>query len=192
MLPICNTVNFKGMPVYQFGREKRFFPSKFRSMERNFVEKEAAAVCPKQNRKIKRWSFTLVEIIIVIIILGILAAIGLPHFRKTIEMAKSTGAYSVLNQIQKLEQMYFAENQRYWSANNTTAINTFDVIISEPVEKAWNFSVMYNPDEYKGFKAIATRREGLCMQEKYASNRNITLDENGTFESTWYGCIKDL
>lgn len=65
--------------------------------------------------KIKQKSgFTLLEVIIVIIIVGVLASLALPRFFRTIEFSRSTEAFSGLQVLRgALERCYLARNFSY-------------------------------------------------------------------------------
>jgi len=60
--------------------------------------------------------FTLIELMIVIVIIGILAALAIPRFMSATDKAKRSEAVSILKQIYVLERSYWAENSVY-SAN---------------------------------------------------------------------------
>jgi prepilin-type N-terminal cleavage/methylation domain-containing protein len=57
--------------------------------------------------------FTLIELIIVVIILGILASIGLIQFLKTIERGRSAEARKILGSIRAAQGTYRLENSAY-------------------------------------------------------------------------------
>ncbi|MCD4779380.1 MAG: prepilin-type N-terminal cleavage/methylation domain-containing protein [Candidatus Omnitrophica bacterium] len=58
--------------------------------------------------------FTLLEIIIVIIIVGVLASLALPRFFSTVEFSRSTEALSASSSIrQSLERCYLGNNGNY-------------------------------------------------------------------------------
>ena len=55
-------------------------------------------------------SFTLIELIVVIIIVGILAAVGISQYSKTVEKSRGTEAKMIIGQIRKLAFAYRLEN----------------------------------------------------------------------------------
>ena len=58
----------------------------------------------------KRRGFTLIEILIVVVILGILAAIVIPQFTNATEQAEETAAHSQLNVLRGQVSLYFAKH----------------------------------------------------------------------------------
>ena len=73
-----------------------------------------------------RKGFTLIELLIVVVIIGILAAIAIPKFANTKEKAYLASMKSDLRNMATVEESYFADNQVYiaGSASNTTAGTT--------------------------------------------------------------------
>ena len=57
--------------------------------------------------------FTLLEILIVVVIIGILAGLAIPKFNKTIETAKGKEAYVTLETLRTAERMYYLDNDSY-------------------------------------------------------------------------------
>ena len=70
-----------------------------------------------------RKGFTLIELLIVVVIIGILAAIAIPKFANTKEKAYLASMKSDLRNMATTEESYFADNQVYTagSARNTTS-----------------------------------------------------------------------
>ena len=67
----------------------------------------------------KSWSrqsdggFTLLELLIVVAIIGILAAVAIPVFSHYVQRAKASEAFSVLQGIREKEEAYFSEYRQY-------------------------------------------------------------------------------
>jgi prepilin-type N-terminal cleavage/methylation domain-containing protein len=70
-----------------------------------------------------RKGFTLIELLIVVVIIGILAAIAIPKFANTKEKAYLASMKSDLRNMATTEEAYFADNQVYvsGSGSNTTS-----------------------------------------------------------------------
>src|SRR5688500_2168099 len=72
----------------------------------------------------KRQGFTLIELLIVIVIIGILAAIAIPKFGKTREKAYFKAMMSDLRNLQSQQEVYYSNpqnNYTYATATNNLA-----------------------------------------------------------------------
>ena len=113
--------------------------------------------------------FTLVEVLIVVIIIGILAAIGIPQFTASIEKAKGGEARAGLGHIQTGEKVYFAENETY-----TNDPADLDITLTQ---KYWTFGITTNSSST--YIAMAVRKGGICV------GQNILMDNIGTISGDW-------
>ena len=88
--------------------------------------------------KINKKGFTLIELLVVVLIIGILAAIALPQYRKSIAMAK----YATLKD--KARTIYEAE-QRYYLVNGTYSndFNKLDVTVKGCAISGWDCNFYY-------------------------------------------------
>ncbi len=68
--------------------------------------------------------FTLIELMVVIMIIGILASVGIPYYKKTIETSKATDALSLANMIANANKMNFLDTNSYASGTINDACNT--------------------------------------------------------------------
>jgi type II secretion system protein G len=69
-----------------------------------------------------RRGFTLVELAVVIVIIGVLAAFGVPRFLKSVERSKAAEAFSYLSAIRSAMERYQAQNGTY--ASDLTTLDT--------------------------------------------------------------------
>jgi type IV pilus assembly protein PilA len=67
------------------------------------------------NKKDSEKGFTLIELLVVIIIIGILAAIALPSFLNQSNKAKQSEAKTYVGTLNKGQQVYFTEKNRFGS-----------------------------------------------------------------------------
>lgn len=117
------------------------------------------------NRK----GFTLVEVLIVVIIIGILAAIGIPQFTESIEKAKGGEARAGLGHVQTGEKVYWAEHETY--VENRTQL---DITLTQ---KYWSFTI--DVPSSTSYTAYAVRSGGT------RAGQTISMNENGTVAGNW-------
>ncbi len=77
----------------------------------------------KQVRK----GFTLVELAVVIVIIGVLAAFGVPRFLKSVERSKAAEAFAYLSAVRAAQERYQAREGTY--ADNMSKL---DINVSVP------------------------------------------------------------
>ena len=75
----------------------------------------------------KRRGFTLVELAVVIVIIGVLAAFGVPRFINSVERSKAAEAYSYLSAVRSAQERYSAREGTYASV-----ISAIDIKFASP------------------------------------------------------------
>ena len=122
--------------------------------------------------------FTLVELLIVIIIIGILVTMAMPQYQKMVNRARWAEAMQLAGAIKTAETLYYAEyNDFTAAAANITALNTLDL---PPVAKRqFTFSIQTANRVYAVSKARTT------FLDDFATNGTwpyfcVSLDTNTT------------
>jgi prepilin-type N-terminal cleavage/methylation domain-containing protein len=73
-----------------------------------------------------RRGFTLVELAVVIVIIGVLAAFGVPKFLQSVEKSKASEAFNYWSSVQAAQERYMSQNGVYWQTSNT---DTLDIVL---------------------------------------------------------------
>ncbi len=73
-----------------------------------------------------RRGFTLVELAVVIVIIGVLAAFGVPKFLQSVEKSKASEAFNYWSSVQAAQERYMAQNGVYWQTSNT---DNLDIVL---------------------------------------------------------------
>jgi prepilin-type N-terminal cleavage/methylation domain-containing protein len=97
----------------------------------------------------KRKGFTLLELVIVVIIIGILIALAIPNFIRAVERSRWHAAASILSTIRSAQLRYYAQYRAYSSSMTNldmTIANTPDWTVNDPAGSSGEVaSVTYNP-----------------------------------------------
>jgi prepilin-type N-terminal cleavage/methylation domain-containing protein len=70
-----------------------------------------------------RKGFTLVELAVVIVIIGVLAAFGVPQFLKSVERSKAGEAFNYLAAVRSAQERFVAKDGVYAAATTSLDIN---------------------------------------------------------------------
>lgn len=109
----------------------------------------------KQNKS----GFTLLEIIIVIIIVGVLASLALPRFFATVEFSKSVEALNAMSVIRgSMERCFVATPNTYVGCNLDTGLGVNNLDVSDPAASPGaRFAYVVSGQGAAGYVITATR-----------------------------------
>ena len=68
------------------------------------------AVLPPQGGQRTAHGFTLIELLVVVLIIGILAAVAVPQYQKTIERSRAVEAMTLVKSVAQAAKSYYLEN----------------------------------------------------------------------------------
>ncbi|MCX5687435.1 MAG: prepilin-type N-terminal cleavage/methylation domain-containing protein [Candidatus Omnitrophica bacterium] len=119
--------------------------------------------------------FTLTELLIVVIIIGILIALALPMLVKTMEKAKLKEVLSSLNFIRTGEKAYFLEHNQY--TLNISDLNIDDPNTLNSNNRYFSYDITSVTASPHNFTARAMRIDGPY------SGKSCYIDKYGTITS---------
>src|SRR5512132_512483 len=94
-----------------------------------------------------RKGFTLIELLIVVVIIGILAAIAIPKFANTKEKAYIAAMKSDLRNLVTAQESYFADNVTYATTTSNLSYNSsagVTVTVSGATGTGWSATASHN------------------------------------------------
>lgn len=123
------------------------------------------------NQRQRHSGFTLIEVMIVVAILGVIAAIALPSYRDSVMKSRRSDAKSALMQASQAMEKYYTERQTYLGATLGTA--STDVYSTN------------SPDGYYTLSFTATpTAAAYTIQAAPTTGNAQTNDKCGTFTIT--------
>ncbi|HZC68991.1 MAG TPA: type IV pilin protein [Nitrospirales bacterium] len=125
--------------------------------------------------------FTLIELMIVVMILGLLVAVAVPAFQSYVKKAKSVEGEMALSEIQQLEDHYFDDNLQYSASLSTIGFNP-----SAPL-KYYTITIQLNGAGPPPFLYQATATANLD-EDPDLDAWVLTVDTNGS-STLQHGCI---
>ena len=141
----------------------------------------------KKDRRTREAGFTLIELMIVLTIVGILAAMAIPRFMRTSTKTKQKEAQLLLKQIYTMERAYRQEYDTYYPGNGgTVVVNPGGIITRLDVEimpsALYSYAVT---SDRTSFTATAGSRGASGLDD------DVTLDVWSIDQTGILTCVSD-
>ena len=128
-------------------------------------------------------AFSLVELLVVLIILGLISTFAVPAWRDSVMQARRTAATMILLHIANRQQQFRLQHKRYAGAEELTVAPPEGLGVSNS-NRHYRFDIKLVGD---GFSAIAAARPDGLQADDYlcrsfmidSSGRRLALDKNG-------------
>ncbi|MDD5746441.1 MAG: type II secretion system protein [Candidatus Omnitrophica bacterium] len=122
----------------------------------------------------KQSGFTLIELMVAVIIVGVLAAIAIPGYLNLQERAKASKALATLNDIRTALNVYRDRDANQVYTNNIATLQAVNPFPANDGDWAYTVALYNIGSEPRGYRITATRTEGT-----HATN-TIVMDQTGT------------
>lgn len=123
--------------------------------------------------------FTLLEIIIVVIIVGVLASLALPRFFSTVEFSRAQEALSAIATIRGGLERYYVSKGNTYSGASTANIDTGDPLAGQPNA---HFALSVSATTASSYTITATRNtvDGGTATHTVVLQQAGTISRSGT------------
>ena len=114
--------------------------------------KKGSAECTAKNIG---EGFTLTELLVVIILVGILASLAIPRFGRSTDKAMEAEAKIALRQVQELQKLYFLEHKVYSQSLSGIDFEQEATVTGDPENGTARFDIQIVSADSEDFLAVA-------------------------------------
>ncbi len=128
--------------------------------------------------------FTLIELMIVVVIIGILAALAIPRFMRATTKSKQSEAKNILKQIYVMERSYFQEKDVYFSPGGAVTVQPGGTIADLGIEIMSSARYSYTVTGGAATFTATAGSKGATGLDDDATLDTWQIDQTGTLTCT--------
>ena len=114
--------------------------------------------------------FTLIELVIIMVILGVLAAVAVPRLGNTIDSSEESAEEAVVGNLRSALEVY-AMDQVVSNSNKSYPLNPFDALDDKSRTDLFNKGWVWNYEGFTGINHI--RNDGTRLYWNYNSSNGF-------------------
>ncbi len=129
----------------------------------------------KMNLRTRESGFTLIEVLVVVIIVAILAAVAFPIYQNYVKGAYASDAQSAIGSIWNAAQMYY-QDRGEWPDDVEGQLEPKYIQLKRATKRQWVFTIIGGGDGISEITALSTE------EMKQGAGHEVRYDtENGKF-----------
>ena len=125
----------------------------------------------KQNLRIRESGFTLIEVLVVVIIVAILAAVAFPIYQNYVKGAYASDAQSAIGSIWNAAQMYY-QDRGEWPDDVEGQLEPKYISMKNATKRQWVFTIIGGGDGISEITALSTEemKQGAGHEVRYTTD----------------------
>ncbi len=132
------------------------------------------------GKKILRWGFTLLEVLIVLVIMAVMAGLALPSYTSSVERMRTTEAVEHLIAVRSAMQRHYMENSSYAGVTLNAFGTNLDYdpnFVTAGNVRSFTYSFWAGPTA--NTYTLRARRIPDAACGAFAPTYNVLIDQNG-------------
>ncbi len=111
--------------------------------------------------------FTLIELMVAIVILGVILAVAVPSYRGHVRKAKRVDAFTALTHMASLQEQYFSENRTYTKLVSDLGLSPLGSAQQTTLVENDNYSVWMNLNVANGGYVMVAKAINGQVDDEY-------------------------